>query len=478
MWQRFTERARRVVFCAQSEALARRETLVSPEHLLLGLLQEQDSVAGRTLTALGLSATALYALLEEQLPPRKASPAPSDLQQDLAPHSKRVIELAYDEAQQLAQVHIGTEHFLLGLLRESSGPAGTLLARQGLTLEALRATIQQLQDEPSWARLTERARRVLSFAQEEARQLGQGTIATEHLLLGLTRESDTVAASVLTRLGFTLPQVRRSLERHLVRGAADMAVDPQLGHTGKRVLALAFEEAQRLKNDIIGTEHLLLGLLREGSGLAGHTLSRLGISLEAARTEVKALQAPPPPALTPALPQSPAVQALFSQITYEAQQLGERYASTEHLLLVVVQEPDAAVVAYLAAFQVTPQDVLRELTRQLIRNVTAHTDRVTLTPRALRALELAYDEAQKQGVSQIEPVHLLLGLLREQEGMAGRILTKLGLSLTPTTLSPDALAARLLALGAEALRLAPYLAELPAEEFRAALLGDEPESLL
>jgi ornithine carbamoyltransferase len=149
-----------------------------------------------------------------------------------------------------------------------------------------------------WQRFTERARRVIFFSQEEAAKLNQGCVDTQHLLMGMIRESDSVAALILGRLGVGLETIRERLAPHLVRGAhADPEI--QLTASAKRVVDLAYDEAQELNNQYIGTEHLLLGLIREEKGAAGQVLKALGASLERAREAVAALQeeaaTPPPP---------------------------------------------------------------------------------------------------------------------------------------------------------------------------------------
>ncbi len=163
-----------------------------------------------------------------------------------------------------------------------------------------------------WQRFTERARRVVFFAQEEAGRLGESFVSTEHLLLGLVREHDSVAARILDRMGVSLTRIRSEIERSATRGAGRQGTDMQLTPRAKRVIDLAYDEARQLKNDYIGTEHLLLGLIREGEGLAGRVLAKLGADLERTRHETLLLQdrqvgtpspdtqAPPPtPPLTP-----------------------------------------------------------------------------------------------------------------------------------------------------------------------------------
>jgi len=141
-----------------------------------------------------------------------------------------------------------------------------------------------------WQRFTERARKIVFYAQEEAGRLGENYVSTEHLLLGLIRENDSVAARILDRMGISLNRIRSEIERQLVRGDGRLGQDMQLTPCAKRVIDLAYDEARQLNNNYIGTEHLLLGLIHEGEGLAGRTLATLGVDLERTRREVKQLQ--------------------------------------------------------------------------------------------------------------------------------------------------------------------------------------------
>jgi len=131
---------------------------------------------------------------------------------------------------------------------------------------------------------------VVFFAQEEAGRLGENYVSTEHLLLGLVRENDSVAARILERLGISLGRIRSEIERQVARGDGRLGQDMQLTPRAKRVIDLAYDEARQLNNNYIGTEHLLLGLIREGEGLAGRVLNKLGVDLERTRREVILLQ--------------------------------------------------------------------------------------------------------------------------------------------------------------------------------------------
>jgi ATP-dependent Clp protease ATP-binding subunit ClpC len=135
-------------------------------------------------------------------------------------------------------------------------------------------------------KFTERARKVLTLAQEEAQRFNHNYIGTEHLLLGLVREGDGVAARVLSNLGVQLPKVRSAVEFIIGRGEGLVVGEIGLTPRAKKVIELAVDEARRLNHHYIGTEHLLLGLVREGEGIAAGVLESLGVSLEKVRTQV------------------------------------------------------------------------------------------------------------------------------------------------------------------------------------------------
>jgi ATP-dependent Clp protease ATP-binding subunit ClpC len=134
-------------------------------------------------------------------------------------------------------------------------------------------------------KFSERARRVLTLAQEEAQHLNHTYIHTEHILLGLAREEEGVAAKVLSNLGVGLSKVRAAVGFVIGRGEKPSPGDTGLTPRAKRVIELAIDEARHLGHNYIGTEHLLLGLLREGEGVAADILDSLGVTLERVRAE-------------------------------------------------------------------------------------------------------------------------------------------------------------------------------------------------
>ena len=145
---------------------------------------------------------------------------------------------------------------------------------------------------------TERVRKVLAMAREEAARLHHEYVGTEHLLLGLIREGEGVAASVLRNLQVDLDEIQQKIEEHVKKGKATQSTRPDLPYTSraKRVLELAMSEARELNHRYVGTEHLLLGLLREEKGIAAQVLARIGMDAPSVRKEVLRLQTllPPP----------------------------------------------------------------------------------------------------------------------------------------------------------------------------------------
>src|SRR5882672_8020467 len=136
-------------------------------------------------------------------------------------------------------------------------------------------------------RFTQRARRVLSLAQEEAERLQHSYIGTEHLLLGLMREEGGVAGRVLRDLGLDQRRVEELVERMTRAGQRTQNARLDLSPGTKKVLELAVDEARRMGHHYIGTEHLLLGLVRQNEGVAMDVLKKLGISAEQIRRQTR-----------------------------------------------------------------------------------------------------------------------------------------------------------------------------------------------
>jgi ATP-dependent Clp protease ATP-binding subunit ClpA len=306
-FDRFTERARKVLSLAQEEAQRFQHNYIGTEHLLLGLVREGEGVAARVLANLGIELSRVRGAVEFIIG-RGDRIVLGEI--GLTPRAKKVIELAVDEAHRMNHHYIGTEHLLLGLVREGSGIAAGVLESLGINLEKVRTeTIHTLSQVGAAAAtpksapdaslhwrfprsenytLTEQAGNVLSYAREEARRLQHDAVRPEHMLLGLVHEADGLAARVLSEMGVDLVKTRSAVEELVKRGERQV-IDLDLAPLAKAQIHLAADEAERLGHDLIGTRHLLLGLLRTGENAASRALGKLGIDL--AQLREKTLQA-------------------------------------------------------------------------------------------------------------------------------------------------------------------------------------------
>jgi ATP-dependent Clp protease ATP-binding subunit ClpA len=311
MYDRYTEKARRAIFFAHYEASQFGSTTIETEHLLLGLLREAHTAIKRFLGAEVSQESIREQIAAHTLIPQKAS-ASFDL--PLTNESKRVLAYAAEEAQRLGVRLIGTEHLLLGLLREEDGFAAQMLQERGVTLEGARreilASYSQLRAErgdiltsgvagrlmdetaatpsadrrqqprKSFAQYNERARRALFFARLEASQFGASSIETEHLLLGLLREGKALLGLFAEPVK-VLQSIRTQIEQHTPRGnASPMGIDLPLTEECRQALYHGAEEAQKLNRDLIGPEHLLMGVLREEQSFAAQVLRERGVNLD------------------------------------------------------------------------------------------------------------------------------------------------------------------------------------------------------
>ncbi len=168
-------------------------------------------------------------------------------------------------------------------LRAAGAGSGSRVGTECTAVATLRGTEGSM----NGYNFTERVRKVLAMAREEAARLHHEYVGTEHILLGLIREGEGVAAAVLQNLSVDLDEIQQKIEETVKKGKAAQTTGPDLPYTSraKKVLELAMSEARELNHSYVGTEHLLLGLLREEKGIAAQVLTDAGVNLDAARAE-------------------------------------------------------------------------------------------------------------------------------------------------------------------------------------------------
>lgn len=262
-----------------------------------------------------------------------------------------------------------------------------------------------------WQRFTEAARRVVFFAQEEAQRHGEGYVSTEHLLLGLCREEDSSAMRALQILGVTAATVREEVEKLIptadVRPSQDMTLTPR----AKRCIDLAFDESRSIGNNYLGTEHLLLGLLREGNGVAGRVLLGLGLELEALRKAVLKIQAAEssdaPPRSRPAQTFAPMHASLVSQFL----NIRWRTFPLEVLALLLLADESPGIDRMLPATLVDLGTLTSDIEQALA--LAGKEVRKRQDPDQIgRVLQVAAREA---GGQTIEPAHILLAIAQQPD---------------------------------------------------------------
>lgn len=333
--ERFTQRARRVLSLAQEEAQVREHGVIHLEHLMLGLCREVGGVSGRVLLDLGVKEADLRGLVDSlTVPPLK----PDAKGPDLAVSVKRSLEFAVDEARRMGHHYIGTEHLLLGLIRAEG--ADRILSAVKVSAEQIRKTLRQvLRESPAaqvsgeintetpapqgnqtkpptstknrMERFTQRARRVLSLAQEESERWEHSVIAPEHLLVALRVEEGGVAARVLGDVGLELVPMRGLLREIFPSTGQTPPKSPDLNPATRKALELTVDEARKLGHHYIGTEHLLLGVMLQAE--VQNFLERLGFKAEDIRTALLGVlgESPTAPgaANQPTSPAKPTVNA-------------------------------------------------------------------------------------------------------------------------------------------------------------------------
>ena len=426
----YAPRFRKVMALAAKEARSLRHAYVGTEHILLALLNEGDGVVPIVLKNLGVdlekARVAVLQVLEKatgslgytkfekpgffgQMSAKENPSARAPLREaamnNFTPRAQQVLALARKEADRFNHNFVGTEHVLLGLIALNEGVAVNALENQGLDLETVRMEIEkQVGTGPEQKIIgnipyTPRVKKVLALAAEEAKNLNHMYVGTEHILLGLMREGDGVAARVLKNLGVDIEQTRQEILRELepayaiepgnvVETASEKAEDssePLSKATGGddvsdvsegggptpravQVLRFAREEAERLKHDSIGPEHILIGVIAVGQGIAFDVLLKLGLHLAQVREAVeKHAGVGSDQKTTGSIDYNPPGTAVLTLVSQEAKALSQNFIGTEHILLGLLRQEDGVVPQVLKDLGVDPANARAEVLKEIER---------------------------------------------------------------------------------------------------------------
>lgn len=462
-FDKFTDRARRALQAAQEHAGRLGHDQITAEHLLLGVVHDPTAVATQALVQLNVNVEEIARAASSAVPARAAQAGPGGLSDS----ARRAIELAVDEARRLDHHYVGTEHLLLGLLRVETSPATDVLKTRGVTLERARMAIASILSAPPerphvkidssreeserllqqlmaflaapasrpaesdaglFTHVSDAALQALRQAHAEAQRLSHNYLGTEHILLGLVHDPQTTVARLLVELGADQNKVRNAVEFIIGRGERPHAGGTALTPRAQRVVFLALDEAHRLGSQQIGPEHLLLGIIREGEGIASGVLESLVVNTERIRTQMLEslgqAQVPPTPARVSRASRSALLQAqLVARWYYHSQ------VDTEHLLAGLVRERGLAARIL--------QDLGVQLSELLIHfEALAPTEGgrppasgLGYTLAAQAAIDRATWEADRRHQARAGSGHLLLGVVAIDGGHARTLLERLGVSL-------------------------------------------------
>jgi ATP-dependent Clp protease ATP-binding subunit ClpA len=453
MFDRFTDRARKALGFSRQEAQRLDHDYIGAEHILLGLIDEGSGVAADALKNLGVDPERIRQEIEKLVSHGTRMVTMGQL--PFTPRAKRALEFALEEAHSLGHNYIGTEHLLLGLIREQEGIAAQVLENLGVRVEDAREQVrgllgaevhgQGLEEEAERpgrpmgdslkalrgvveaeipgevARLTRQAREAILLAR--AGVLGRQEIGTELLLLGAVE----LAASKSFGLSkLVLDGLRRRIESALPRGTEPVGDEILSFSPGARkALELAFQEAAD-GSEWIGIGHLVVGLIREG-GAAARILSHAGIELrDVLRMFFGRPSGSPPDPRPPSW--RPAGASVMGLATLEAHRFRHNSIDTGHVLLglLVAAGGAADLLEWLGVdLELARAEIAK---RMLPGDAPRNSGHLPFTPAVKRVLELTLEEANALGHKRLEDEHLLLGLLREGDGVAAQVLAELGVT--------------------------------------------------
>jgi len=482
MFERFTDRACKIMALANQEAQRFNHEYIDSEHILLGLVKEGCGVGASVLKQLDIDLRKVRLEVEKLLKSGPEMVTMGKLPQ--TPAAKKVIEYAIAESRDLNHNYVGSEHLLLGLLREHNGIAAHALRSLGVSLESARQAVTTIiatrgvdddgqpvstvggrrrdAEPPSSPEVTEdaaspftsRLRVLFELAVEEAQRRKHSQIVIEHVLTVMLRQESGAALQVLHDLEVNDNDLRTAIRKSIPLGSELLTIRPSISPGVTRVLAVATDEARALGDPRIGTGHFLLAVLSDQVHPVTRLLSGFDVSYKPFRAGLKRLDASVDRgdamdqhvsrAAEPVLPEVPEgvkrafdsnrftdrARRVIALATQEAVRLNHGYISTEHVLLGLIREGTGVGANVLKNLELDLYKVRREIER-LVRpgpEQVAASD-INPTPRTICAINFARDESRRLGHNYVGTEHLVLGLLREQEGVAAQVLVNLGLKL-------------------------------------------------
>jgi len=441
LFERFTEKAIKVITYSQEEAAKANHPRLYPEHILLGIVREGSGIAARFLRASGLKIEVLREKINDTLVIKNNDKDFSDALA-FSPAAKTILQKSWDVAKSLRTNYINPEHLFLALLAEDNSTVINLLQHFDVDIERIKSSVirvveQKAKTSPhpedslklqslvpryfSFASIAEEPElnQVINSAKEILYNSSYEILGTEQILLAMLENKDSNISVFLENEGINLQNFSEKLEN--INTRSDEYFQNELPFTPKAYFAinLAYEYAKELGSASLKPEHVLLGILGEKNGLAHRVLQELGIDTSNLFKKV----------LKPIEKQKPETLTIVRLAREEARKLGHNAVGTEQILLGIIGEGTGIGASVLKDLGITLKDARIEVEKIIGIGNCRYEKETTLTPRVKKLLEIAWSKAKKYNSQRIESEHLLLGITKEKECMAMKVLQNLGVDV-------------------------------------------------
>jgi len=439
LFERFTEKAIKVITYSQEEASKANHPRVYPEHILLGIIREGSGIAARFLRSSGLTDENLREKINNTIVINEK--ALSEVL-TFSSAAKNVLQNSWNVAKSLRTNYINPEHLFLALLAEDNVSIINLLLNFDVNIEKIKSSVIRVVEQKaktsshpedsvksqsfvpkyfSFASISEESElnQVINSAKEILDNSSYEILGTEQILLAMLEDKDSSISILLENEGINLQNFSEKLEN--INTRSDEYLQKELPFTPRAYFAInsAYEYAKELGSTTLKPEHVLLGILGEKSGLAYRVLKELGINTNNLFNKV----------LKPIEKQKPETLTIVRLAREEARKLGHNIVGTEQILLGIIGEGTGIGASVLKDLGITLKDARIEVEKIIGTGNCRGEKETTLTPRVKKLLEIAWEKAKKYSSQRIESEHLLLGITKEKECMAMKVLQNLGVDV-------------------------------------------------
>lgn len=438
MFERFTEKAIRVVTLAQEEAVNAKHNKLYPEHILLGILALNTGIAARFLKASGLSPELLRPRVNQIVKQYSSDLSTSDI----LPFSsavKRILKDAWDSSKTSGSNYVNPEHLFLAMLKETGSDITALLEEFDVDVNRIKTSISKMVEKKATAAvhpenstkqpvpdskqlevpIIYEEKEMIELMNSAKRKLTESSheiLGTEQILLAMLDNKNLNIASILETAGVTYDKFSDKLRHIHSREAEYDKISYLYTPSAQRAINTAYEISKEFGSAEIKPEHILLGILKEKRGIAYNILRDLGISNDYLSESI----------IQPIEKQKPATLTVIRLAKEEARRLSYHFMGTEMILLGLLGEGTGIAARVLQDLGVTLKDARTEVEKLIGASVSSSDKDITFTPRAKKVLELGWEKAKKYSCQRIETEHLLLSITAEKECMAMKVLSNLG----------------------------------------------------